>query len=196
MKQWLLAMAGSLVGVAIALVAYDVLVAKPRERQRLESMRVLVENSPSSWQGAAVQREQAREITREFDESISRSMEGARDAMQREAELANRRALVADGLMRASLHKLAVAESYLSNGRLPSTPQEAGLSDARSYAAGAVISIALDPDGSIGIRYGEPFAPGAEIRLRPAGDPERGMIEWQCESSGFEQAAWVPASCR
>jgi hypothetical protein len=195
MRQFLTAAAGSLLGMAVAMLVYDVYIARPREARLLEGVRTIVAEGSIAWPAGDAQREQAKQIAKELDASVTRSVEGAREALAQEAALMDRRARIADGLTRAQLHKISVAEGYQVAAAWPSTAQEIGLAPAESYAANSVSGIALEPQGRIAIHYGDPFPAGAVIRLTPA-LRDTGIIEWSCRADGFDDRSLLPSQCR
>jgi hypothetical protein len=135
-------------------------------------------------------------VAAQLDESLARSISSAREAMARDVAEADARARLADGLTRASAFKLAVTETYMTLGRWPQHAAEAGLSEPRSYAAGAVGAIALEPDGVIEIRYTDAVAAGAVIRLLPTARVDMGSVNWRCEAENFPDRSVLPTTCR
>ena len=132
----------------------------------------------------------------ELEASVERSIDTARDAMAREAASQDQRATIAAGLTRAAMHKLAVAESYMTMGRWPTSPAEIGVQSAESYAGQGLRGIALEGDGVVAVRYDDAFGTEAMIRLIPTAKLDIGSIEWRCVGSGFSDASLLPATCR
>jgi hypothetical protein len=195
MRPFLAALAGSLLGVVVAMFVHDVYVARPRDARLLDSVRQIVTDGAVAWPTADAQREKAKEIAKELDASVARSVDGAREALSIEASLIDLRAQVTEGLTLASMHKLALTETYLSNGRWPVDAEEAGLQSAESYASNAVKSIAVEEGGAILIRYTHPFADSASIRLTHT-ERHPGRVDWACRAEGFDDPIVLPAACR
>ena len=190
MKMFLSTFAACVLAAAIALPAYDVLVAQPRER----TLQAALESSNED--SFARRREQAAQVADALDASVDRSIANARDALAREAAIADARGRIAEGLTRAAGVKLAVAETYMNQGSWPLQAADAGLAAPDMYAVGAVSAIALEHDGVVVIRYNDTIAPDAQIRLIPRARADIGSIDWRCEASGFPDRSLLPATCR
>jgi hypothetical protein len=184
MKMFLSIFAAGVLAAVVALLGYDVFVAQPREQRMLERQQVALEAAADA--GLAGSREQAAEVASELDASAKRSVAAVREAMAAEASAVELRGRIAEGLARASMVKLAVAESYMNSG----------IAAPESYAVGAVAAIAMEADGVVAIRYTDLVAPGAQIRLTPTFDAEIGSIDWRCDAEGFPDSGALPLSCR
>lgn len=194
MKTFLSMFAASMLAALLALVTYDVFVAQPREQRLLAAQRALAPAPEDAI--LARRREQAAEVAQALDASVGRSIAGAREAMAREAASVETRSRIADGLARASMFKLAVAETYMSQGRWPLHAADAGLGDPENYAGGAVAAIALESEGRVVVRYVDEIAPGAVVRLVPQVRAGIGSIDWRCEAEGFPDRSTLPPDCR
>lgn len=195
MKTLLISVVGSLLGLLLGLLAYDHFIAQPREARLLASMHAMFEDAAKAWPDVNAQREEAVRIAAELDASVGRSLDGARQVLDNEAAAVEQRAALANGLMRASLPKVMLAEHYMSMGTWPTTASELGLSEAHTRAAGAVRSIALGTEGTLEIVYGSPLPDGTTLRLQPVVD-EVGGFEWRCEASGLDDRSLLPLQCR
>jgi type IV pilus assembly protein PilA len=100
------------------------------------------------------------------------------------------RSKVAEGLNLAGAAKLAVAETYDSEGRFMAVNNASyGLPSPASINGTYVSTVAiLDASGTIQITYrdtglgGNPQADGQAINLDP--DPRQGSMQWVCDGSG------------
>lgn len=194
MKTFLSMFAASTLAALFALITYDVFVAQPRERRMQAAQQAFLQASGET--GLARRREEAAEVAQELEASVDRTLAGAREAMARDAASVDSRGRIAEGLMRASMFKLAVAETWMSQGRWPHHAAEAGLGDPESYAGGAVAAIALESEGAIMIRYSDEIAPAATMRLLPQVRGGTGSVDWRCEAEGFPDRSVLPAACR
>lgn len=199
--QWGVAMKGfvstfgaSALAMLLALAAYEVLVAQPRERRLEAALQEAIDGAGEA--ALAGRREAAAQVADELAASVDRSIATARDAMANEARMTEIRGRIADGLARASTFKLAVVEHYMSMARWPGSVAEVGLAEPAQYATAAVREIALGAEGVVAIRYSDAVAAGAEIVLAPTFRESTGMIEWRCEATGFPDRSLLPATCR
>lgn len=194
MKSFLSMFVACALALAVVLSLHEVLIAQPREARLLAAQQAALDAAASA--GFPGQREEAAQVAQALDASIDRSISNARDALARDAAAADARGRIADGLNRASMFKLAVAETYMSMGRWPQQASDAGLGAPADYAAGAVAGIALGADGVVTIEYTALVAEGATIRLIPSARADMGSIEWRCEAEGFADPSLLPAVCR
>ena len=109
------------------------------------------------------------------------------------------RAKVTEGLSLASAAKVAVAETYASNGTLPTDNASAGLPAATAITGNSVSSVGV-ANGIITITYnnslgGSPTANGMTITLTPD-TTNAGSMEWTCAVSSDTLNKYVPATCR
>ena len=113
------------------------------------------------------------------------------------------RSKVSEGLNMSGAAKLAVSETYDSNGVFPSVDNLSyGLPSAGSIAGTYVTSItAAATTGIIDILYGDniggsPTANGMNIRLTPS--TNQGAMKWICGGTAATTmpAKYLPASCR
>jgi type IV pilus assembly protein PilA len=111
------------------------------------------------------------------------------------------RSKVTEGLNLAAAAKLAVAESFSSNGIMPTNNQNAGLPAAATITSKYVASVTV-ANGIITILYdparmgGNPTMNGATVTLTP-NTTQAGSIQWQCAIGNQTQLfKFVPAECR
>ena len=112
------------------------------------------------------------------------------------------RSKVAEGLNLAGAAKLAVAETYDSEGRFKAASNESyGLPEPQSINGNYVTSVEItDGSGTITITYkdsglgGTPPADGETLILDP--EPRQGSMEWACDGSGSAGDGGMPKKYR
>ena len=119
------------------------------------------------------------------------------------------RSKVSEGLNLAGAAKLAVAETYDSEGRFMAVDNASyGLPQPVSINGTYVSTVAIvDASGTITITYrdsglgGNPTANGQQINLDP--DPRQGSMQWVCDGTGSAgapgnpmPAKYLPSECR
>ena len=202
MKQFVIAVLASLVGVLIALVAYDRLLVVPREAaQEREREAAAEQQHQASLKQSGVQaRRLARRldatVARSVDESMARSVADAQQSMDRLAAGQERLALAAEALARASMVRTQVAEYYMTEGRWPKNGAEAGIARSLEFAGGGVAGIDVEDDGRIAIRLNDRVAANARFRLTPEVSEATGMIHWNCELHGAPDIAAQLRACQ
>ena len=107
------------------------------------------------------------------------------------------RSKISEGLNMAGAAKLAVAETFDSQGTMPTSNSEAGLPGAGSITGSYVASIGVGTDGLISIHYngsvgGNPSADNETMFLTPISS--EGSMKWRC--SGSMSDKYKPANCR
>lgn len=109
------------------------------------------------------------------------------------------RAQVSEGFVMASSAKVAVAEYYEAQGRLPANNSAAGLNSPEQIESKYVASVAVD-SGTIRITFGAPPAQKTDAKL--AGNtlvltpqPSPTTLVWRCSSTDIA-AKYFPSSCR
>jgi len=107
------------------------------------------------------------------------------------------RSKVSEGLNMAGAAKLAVAETFDSQGTMPTSNGEAGLPSAGSITGTYVSSIGVSTDGLITIHYntslgGKPTANSTTMLLTP--ESSEGSMKWDC--TGTMADKYKPANCR
>jgi type IV pilus assembly protein PilA len=111
------------------------------------------------------------------------------------------RTKVTEGLNLASAAKLAVAETFQSNGILPANNQDAGLPVDTSIASKYVTSVTVGAQGKISIKYsdkmgGKPDMNNAIVFLTPDTTTKEGSITWICAIGDNTKFKFMPAECR
>jgi type IV pilus assembly protein PilA len=114
------------------------------------------------------------------------------------------RTKVTEGLSLAAGAKLAVADSYTSNGALPATNAAAGLPSPTNIASKYVKSVTVGANGVISILYGNtgtlggnPVMDGQTVTLTPDVTTTSGSITWQCAiAADTTRYKYMPAECR
>jgi type IV pilus assembly protein PilA len=112
------------------------------------------------------------------------------------------RSKVSEGLNLAGAAKLAVAETYDSEGKfMIASNASYGLPSANSINGNYVTSVAIsDASGTITITYkdsglgGTPPADGMTMILDP--EPRQGSMEWACDGSGSAGNGTMPSKYR
>ena len=112
------------------------------------------------------------------------------------------RTKVTEGLSLAGGAKLAVADSFTSNGALPANNAAAGLPTPANIAskyvksvtvANGVISIIYGNTGTLG---GNPSMDTKTITLTPDVTTHTGSITWTCAIGSTAYYKYMPAECR
>ena len=106
------------------------------------------------------------------------------------------RSKISEGLNMAGAAKLAVAETFDSEGTMPTNNAGAGLPGAGSITGTYVASIGVS-DGVITIHYngsvgGKPTANNTTMTLQPSSN--EGSMTWTCTGSMANK--YKPANCR
>ena len=108
------------------------------------------------------------------------------------------RAKVTEGLNLAGAAKLAVAETYSSEGVMKATNASYGLAAATSIVGNNVSGVEVNNLGVVTITYttlGGNVASGGQVTLTP-GTANSGSIVWTCEGAGVITEQYLPATCR
>lgn len=176
MKPLMLSLLGTLFGVVLALLLYDRFIVQPREAMRAEA--AIVDLSRTA--------EQAKKITDSVDASIKQSVDSAQQAFEAQAADQNKRRMVAEAVAQTQVYKVALTESFMSNGQWPAKASDAGLPQNNSKAGGAIRDIAVGQRGTITVTFAGDFAEGALFQLVPHADPDTYQVRWQCRTSGDE----------
>ena len=104
------------------------------------------------------------------------------------------RAKVSEGLNVAGAAKLAVAETYQTNGGWPTNNASAGLPSAASIKGNNVTSVNVEANGVIDITYSGPELSGKILRLTPTDN--EGSISWTCATGTTVDSKYRPSNCR
>jgi len=174
MKPLALSLLGTLLGVVLALLLYDRFIVQPREAMRAEAATVDLSRTA----------DEAKKITDSVDASIKRSVDSAQQAFEAQAADQNKRHRVAEAVAQTQMYKVALTESFMSNGQWPAKASDAGLPQNNPKAGGAIRDIAVGPRGTITVTFDGSFAEGAQFQLVPQTDPDTYQVRWQCRTSG------------
>jgi Pilin (bacterial filament) len=186
MKQFVLTAAGCLVGVLIALFVYDRFVVQPRE--------LSLQQKETS---AALERARAegRDITKNIDDSVQKSVADAKATFDAQAKDMNERGSVGDAIGRSSMFKVAITEYYQSEGKWPKDNAAVGFAKPEEYAGGAVSAIAIGGEGVVTVSLNDKFDAKAKIKLIPVGNTKTMQINWRCETAGSAVLAATLRAC-
>lgn len=174
MKPLALSLLGTLLGVVLGLLLYDHFIVQPREALRAEAASVDLSQAA----------DQAKKITDSVDASVKRSVDSAQQAFEAQAADQNKRRMLAEAVAQTQMYKVALTESFMSNGRWPAKASEAGLPQNNSKAGGAIRDIAVGQGGTITVSFDGNFTEGALFQLVPQADPDTYQVHWQCKTSG------------
>ena len=174
MKQLMLSLLGTLLGVGIALLAYDHFVLQPREAAR----------SAAATVNLAQLADDARRITEGVDASVRKSVDSAQHAFDAQAADQNKRRMAAEAIAQTQLYKVALTESFMANGKWPARASEAGLQQDSTDVGGAIRKISVGDRGKVTVTFDGNFSEGARFELIPYADPSTYQVQWQCRTSG------------
>lgn len=168
MRHAAITFVASLLGVLAALVCFTHYQRWEAQREQLQAATVVAQVD-----------EQGRQLDRRVD------------AEQRAIEL------IRADFVAAAAAKVAVAESFLTNGRMPASNTEAGLPPATSYRGRSLISAAVVDGGRIQLTFdGESGRDGGVIDLVPDLAHIDAMgVQWRCETTDYPQIARALPSC-
>ncbi|NOT89600.1 MAG: hypothetical protein HOP03_15680 [Lysobacter sp.] len=192
MKQFVITLIAVLVGGFLALLGYDRFIVQPREAAAAEAAAKAQAGPANPQVDLGRARAEAQQVAAEVEASVQRSVDGAREAMDAQAKVMDRRALIADAASRATMFRVSLTEYYQSNGRWPRDADEAGLPAPTEMRGGAVREIRLGTQGVVTVKMDERFPEGSAIVLRPAVNAASGMVDWTCEVKGDELKQSLP----
>lgn len=174
MKQFALSLLGTLLGVALALLLYDRFIIQPREARRTEAANVDLSRVAND----------AKKITDSVDASLRESVDSARQAFETQAADQGKRRMAAEAIAQTQMYKVALTESFMTNGKWPARASDAGLPQNSTKTGGALRSIAVGEGGTIIVTFDGNFAEGTLLQLIPQADPDTYQVRWQCRTSG------------
>ncbi len=116
-----------------------------------------------------------------------------------ERSIADERAVFAirNDVAAASMARVAIAEYYMSNGRMPASNAEAGLPEPETYKGQALRSMTVAPDGSMVLEFDAASGvEGGRIEWHPdlTGIESMGM-QWHCSTHDYAQIARALPNC-
>lgn len=93
--------------------------------------------------------------------------------------------------------KVAVAESFMTTGKMPVNNAEAGLPAAESYRGRSLRAAQIVPDGRIRLTFdGESGHDGGIVELIPEiGHLDSMGVQWRCETRDYPQIIRAVPSC-
>ena len=174
MKQVVLSLLGALLGVGIALLAYDRFVVQPRETKRAEAVTLDLAQTAAD----------ARKISEGLDASVKQSVDSARQAFDAQAADQNKRRMASEAIAQTQLYKVALTESFMANGKWPARASEAGLQQNNTRAGGAIRNISVGERGTVTVTFDNHFSEGTRLELIPDANPETYQVNWRCRTSG------------
>ena len=185
MKQLLMSLLGTLLGVLLAL--YDYYVVQPRAA---EQARAVTSDLADTVR-------QAQETSADVDASVKQSVDSARKALDAQASDQNKRRMASEAIAQTQRYKVALTEAFMANGKWPTHPGEAGLPQHSAGAGGAVRDIVVGEQGKVSVLLNESFAKDARFELVPSADKDSFQVSWRCLTSGdpdlqryFPQCTW------
>lgn len=185
MKQFILTLLAVLIGGFIALLGYDRFVVEPRQAAAAKvEAAALAEVQATSQPDLSRARTEAKEVADEVEASVQRSVDSARQTMDAQAAEMNQRGQVSDAVQRATMFRVSLTEYYQTNGRWPTTADEAGLPAPSEMRGGAVRAVTLGAQGAVTITLDDSFDAGSVILLKPDLNAASGMVDWSCEVKG------------
>lgn len=174
MKQLVLSLLGTLLGVGIALLAYDHYVVQPREAKRTQIATMDLSRAAQD----------ARKITEGLDASVKQSVDSAQQALDAQAADQNKRRMASEAVAQTQFYKVALTESFMANGKWPARASEAGLQQNNAKAGGATRNIAVGERGIVTVTFDDHFREGARLELIPDANPDTYQVNWGCRTSG------------
>lgn len=113
------------------------------------------------------------------------------------------RAKVSEALSLVAATKLAVAETWASNGQFPANNAAAGLPDSASISSKYVSSVSVQANGLIQITLGSPTGklggnPSMDntVLSLQADNTNSGTLKWSCFVDDAAKFKYVPSECR
>ncbi len=184
MKQFLITLMAVLIGGFLALLGYDHFIVKPREAAAAEKAATEMPKSVPAPVDLSQARAEAKQVADEVEASVQRSVDSAREAMQTQAKDADRRAMVAEAITKATMFRASITEHYQTQGRWPCNSDDAGLPPPEEMRGPGVASIAIGERGAVIVTLDASLAANSTIVLRPIAKTSTGMIDWRCELTG------------
>jgi len=121
-----------------------------------------------------------------------------RTPLDRTVEFDRQRALIVEDFAKATgSMKVAVAEYYMSMGKLPSSNKQAGLAEPGDFRGRTLKSATIRTDGSIELVFdANSGVDGGRIRLIPDLAHANAMgVQWRCESPDFALVRRIIPTC-
>jgi hypothetical protein len=187
-------LAAMIVVAALAVFVYDFYKRVDRD-QAFDEAAVIREQAKVLQEQATAVNQQLHQANEQAaalrDEVAGQRREDAERKEQQEIAM-----YLAEGLHIAASAKTAVAESYMTQMRWPSSNREAGLPDANQLKGQSLQSVRLSGAGVISLTFdAKSGVDRGVIRLTPKARQNGGAVSWQCESPSYENIATVIAEC-
>jgi len=139
------------------------------------------------------------ELTRHELERMAKEQNGMREVLTKATAMSDSKsvAIRTDFVAATGSMKTAIAEYYLTNGKLPASNAELGLPAPGEYRGTSLKSATVTPQGAIELTFDAASGiDGGQIRLVPDVDRAGAMgIRWRCESADFAQIADLLPAC-
>jgi hypothetical protein len=173
MRIAILTFVGALLAMAVALLGYHFLIGVPQQERLVASVDRM-----------AVQQEQVRRTLADAKESLAAADDRASLLMREDLR-------IAEGL------KIALAEYYMSMGKLPATHAELGAPEPERHRGKSLRSARVLADGSIELVFdANSGVDGGRILLRADfSHADIGNIAWYCESADYPLVKRVSPAC-
>jgi type IV pilus assembly protein PilA len=207
MKQFLIVIVAATIAVVIGLVIYDRVVVERRlQRERdvaavsLAALKVEAETlREATRKNIRDAKSEAQSVAAEFDQSIQASLNSARTQVASTSQEYSRRALLYSAIASAAMFKVAVTEFYFSEGRLPFSNSQIGMSEPSSYANEALRAISVGSGGVVTLHLNEKLAAPAktaEVNLQPVPSKDGRLDKWQCSSNAGRDIQTMLSACK
>lgn len=104
------------------------------------------------------------------------------------------RTAILEGLSRATGMRMNIVEYYMTNGAMPASNQELGISGPTSFAQNALETLEIVEGGGIRLTFNEQSGvDGGVIDLLPTLEQESGSVGWRCVTSSYSDIeSWSP----
>jgi hypothetical protein len=178
------------IGAALVLAAMAGLLLHQNAQQRSDQERVLAEVRA---QGDAA-RAQLERVAKE-QEQIRRTLGEAQTTLAGSADKTS--LLIRDDLALVAGMRTAIAEAYMSTGRMPANAAEAGLSRPEQYRGRTLKSAMLHADGRIELVFdAQSGVDGGRVWFVPdTTHANASGIQWRCETSDYPLIARAVPTC-
>jgi len=165
-------------------------------RQQAETLsrqtRAQTEALQQQAQALQQQSEALRNKTTELQQQVVQEHETAAE----EQRMRLTRSYRMEGLAAAQSVKVAIAEYYMNNARLPHSNREAGVAEPDKFSGESLRSLIVDTQGAITLTFDEKSGVrGGTIRLIPDVSNQTMGVKWRCTSPDFSDIALSIAQC-
>jgi hypothetical protein len=173
MRHFALTFAGALLAAAVALLAYHFLIGGKRQAQLAGEVAELAQGQ-----------QQIRKALDQTQETLS-------TVSDRQSEL------IREDLQAIAGMRVAIAEYYQTNARMPANQAEMGLPPPEQYRGKSLKSATLQPGGVIELVFDAASGvDGGRIRfVADASHVEAMGVRWRCETSDYPHIRRVSVAC-